>query len=109
MAAFDEAAHDTPGAIGQVMGGGGRPPGGKNIYKSPGHKEDWFEGIRTGRKTIMNIAAGVATANLTILGNIAYILGRKIQWDPVKQEIVGDDEANAWQKREQRAPYLVNS
>ena len=80
-------------------------PGGKEIYKSPGHKEDWFAGIRTGRKTIMNIEAGVATANLTILGNIAYVLGRKIQWDPVKQEIVGDDLARRMMSRPQRFPY----
>ena len=80
------------------------PPGGE-IYKSPGHKEDWFDGIRTGRKTIMNVEGGVATANLTILGNIAYILGRKIQWDPVKQEIVGDDSARRMMTRPQRFPY----
>jgi predicted dehydrogenase len=83
------------------------PPGGKEIYKSPGHKEDWFEGMRTGRKTIMNVEAGVATSNLTVLGNIAYILGRKIQWDPVKQEIVGDDSARRMMTRPQRFPYYL--
>jgi len=81
------------------------PPGGKEVTKSPGHKEDWFEGMRTGKKTIMNVEAGVATANLTILGNIAYILGRKIQWDPARQEIVGDDLARRMMSRPQRFPY----
>jgi predicted dehydrogenase len=81
------------------------PPGAKEVYKSPGHKEDWFDGIRTGKKTIMNIEAGVATANLTILGNLAYLIGRKIQWDPVKQEIVGDELARRMMSRPQRYPY----
>jgi len=81
------------------------PAGGKEIYKSPGHKEDWFAGIRTGKKTIMNIEAGAATANLTVLGNISFVLGRKIQWDPVKQEIVGDDLARRMMCRPQRFPY----
>lgn len=81
------------------------PAGGKEFYKSPGHKEDWFAGIRTGKKTIMNIGAAVATANLTILGNISYILGRKIQWDPAKQEIVGDELARRMMSRPQRYPY----
>ncbi len=75
------------------------------VYKSPGHKEDWFQGIRTGKKTIMNIEAAVATANLCILGNIAYILGRKIHWDPVKQEITGDEQARRMMSRPQRFPY----
>ena len=81
------------------------PPGAKEVYKSPGHTEDWFQGIRTGKKTIMNVEAGVATANLTILGNISVLLRRKIEWDPIKQEIVGDDLASRMMSRPQRFPY----
>jgi predicted dehydrogenase len=81
------------------------PPGAKEVYKSPGHTEDWFQGIRTGKKTIMNVEAGVATANLTILGNISVLLRRKIEWDPIKQEIVGDDLARRMMSRPQRFPY----
>ena len=83
------------------------PEGGIQVYKSPGHKEDWFAGIKTGRKTIMNIEAGVATANLTVLGNISFTLKRKIEWDPVKQEIVGDEQARRMMSRPQRFPYYL--
>ena len=83
------------------------PAGAKDVYKSPGHKEDWFAGIKTGKKTIMNIEAAVAVANLTILGNIAFTLGRKLQWDPVKQEIVGDEQAHRMMSRPQRYPYCL--
>ncbi|HEY4760633.1 MAG TPA: Gfo/Idh/MocA family oxidoreductase, partial [Thermoguttaceae bacterium] len=51
------------------------------VYKSPGHIEDWFKGIKTGAKTIMNVEAGVGAANLCILGNLSFILGRKLKWD----------------------------
>jgi hypothetical protein len=34
--------------------------------------------------------------------------GRKIQWNPDKEEIVGDSEAQAMQAREQRAPYTIS-
>lgn len=81
------------------------PAGGKQVYKSPGHKEDWFEGIKTGKKTIMNIEAAVATANLCNLGNMSLILGRKLNWDPVKQEIIGDEQARRMMGRPQRHPY----
>jgi hypothetical protein len=78
-----------------------------DVYKSPrfDHHEDWFEGIRTGRKTIMNIEAGVAVANLCILGNLSLILGRKLFWDHQKQEIVGDEQARRLMSRPQRYPY----
>ena len=65
--------------------------GAKEVYRSPGHKQDWFEGIRTGRKTIMNVEAGADVAILTVLGNLSFLLGRKLHWDHSKREIVGDD------------------
>jgi len=81
------------------------PAGAKEVYKSPGHKEDWFEGIRTGKKTIMNIEAAVGVANLCVLGNLAFILGRPLEWDQARQEIVGDEEARRMMNRPQRHPY----
>jgi len=83
------------------------PANGIEVYKSPGHMEDWFQAIKSGRKTIMNIEAGVATANLTVLGNLSFTLRRKIAWDPVKQEIVGDEQARRMMSRPQRFPYYL--
>ena len=81
------------------------PAGAKDVYESPGHMEDWFNGIKTGKKTIMNIDAAVGVANLCILGNLSYILGRKLEWDQAKQEIVGDEQAQRMMYRPQRHPY----
>lgn len=83
-----------------------QPVGGaREVYKSPGHFEDWFQGIKTGRDTIMNVAAGVGVSNLTVLGNMSYVLGRKLQWDAKQGQIVGDDQANRMLDRPQRHPY----
>jgi predicted dehydrogenase len=81
------------------------PAGGVEPYRSPGHKEDWFQGIKTGKKTIMNIEAGVAVANLTIMGNLSYILGRKLTWDAARGRFAGDEQANRMIGRPQRHPY----
>jgi predicted dehydrogenase len=45
--------------------------------------------------------------NLTTchLANIALRLGRTLKWNAETEQIVGDDEANAWQGREQRKGY----
>jgi predicted dehydrogenase len=47
--------------------------------------------------------------NLTTchLANIAIRLGRNLRWNPDTEQIVGDDEANAMQRREQRSGYSV--
>lgn len=86
-----------------------KPAGGVDVQRSPGfsHHEDWFEGIRTGRRTIMNIEAGVRVADLCILGNLSLVLGRKLQWNPEKREIVGDDQARRLMSRPQRYPYCL--
>jgi len=53
----------------------------------------------------MNIEAAVGVANLTILGNLSFTLGRKLTWDQKKQEIVGDEQAHRMMSRPQRHPY----
>ena len=67
--------------------------------------EDWFKGIKTGAKTIMNIEVAAGVANLCVLGNLSYILGRKLEWDQDKQTIVGDQQAQRMMSRPQRHPY----
>lgn len=41
------------------------------------------------------------------LANIAMRLGRSLKWNPTTEQIVGDQEANQWQKRQQREGYKV--
>ena len=84
-----------------------QPPAGfQDVYKSPGHMEDWFLGIRGERdKCIMDIEYGAGVANLCVLANLAFILGRKLQWDEEKWEIVGDEEAQRMMSQAQRHPY----
>ncbi len=81
------------------------PAGAVDVYKSPGHMQDWFAGIRTGKKCIMDIEYGAGVANLCILANLSFRLGRPLQWDESKWEIVGDEQARRLMSRPQRHPY----
>jgi hypothetical protein len=45
------------------------------------------------------------TATLCHLGNIAWWLNRPLKWDPVQEQILGDDEASRWLDRPARAPW----
>jgi len=83
------------------------PSDGYHPYKSPGHEQDWLNCIRTRKKPIMHIEAGHRVATLCILGNISYLLGRKLHWDPVAERCMGDEEANRMLSRPNRAPWRI--
>jgi predicted dehydrogenase len=91
------------------------PPGGQEVYRTAeyedfnmNHKADWFKSIREGHlRPAVDIEIAHHTASLCILGNISYILGRKLVWDGQKQRIVGDEQANRLLSRPQRYPYVL--
>ena len=70
------------------------PCGGVEVFRSPGHGENFEDCIKSREKPIMNIEAGVRVSHLCILGNLSFALGRKFEWDPVNERILNDDEAN---------------
>jgi predicted dehydrogenase len=81
------------------------PAKGVQVYKSPGHYQDFFNCLRTREKPIMHIEAGHRVATLCILGNISYRLGRRLQWDPVAEKVIGDEQANLMLNRPGRGSW----
>lgn len=89
------------------------PPGGQEVYRTDeyedfnmNHKADWFKSIREGHlRPAVDIEIGHRTATLCNLGNLSYMLGRKLVWDG--QQVVGDNEANRLLSRPQRYPYVL--
>jgi len=71
------------------------------------HKQDWFEAIRTGRPPIMDIEIGHRVATLCNIGNIAWILGRRLEWDGARERFIGDEQGNRLLGKPQRHPYHV--
>jgi len=78
-----------------------------HLRKSPGHHDDWVQCIRSRRRPICDVEVGCRSVTVCHLGNIAYWLKRPLEWDPVKEQIVGDDEANRWLARPKRAPWRL--
>ena len=83
------------------------PAGGVVLPKSPGHRENWLQCIKTREEPIMPIRAGAAVITLPIIANISYLLRRKLQFDPQKREFIGDAEANRLLADPYRAPWHV--
>jgi len=80
-----------------------------HLYESPGHHQDWVNCIRSRRRPVADVAIGASSITVCHLGNIAWWLGRTLHWDPVKQEIIGDETANRWLDRPKRAPWRLHA
>ncbi len=97
-----------PEAINFQIPAGGFEPYTPNLYEDFGmnHMGEWLKSIRVSDH-LPNVDIEIAhrTATLCILGNLAYMLGRKLQWDGVQQKIVGDEYANRLLGKPQRHPY----
>ena len=81
------------------------PCGGVEVFRSPGHGENFEDCIKSREKPIMNIEAGVRAAHVCILGNLSFAVGRKFEWDPVTERILNDDEGNRLLCRPGRGPW----
>lgn len=71
------------------------------------HARNFLDCIKTRQEPLEAVETGHRNASLCHLGNIAMRLHRKIQWDPQKEQIVGDEEANAMLSRPMRAPWTL--
>jgi len=93
-----------PEEIGQEL----LSPNEVHLYESPGHHQDWFKCIRSRQRPLCDVAVGASTITVCHLANIAFWTGRKIQWDPARREIVGDEAAQRWLDRPKRAPWRLH-
>lgn len=76
-----------------------------HLIESKNHHQNWFECIKSRAKPICDVEIGHRSATVCHLGNLAVRLGRKIKWDPAKQEIIGDAEATRMMRYTYRAPW----
>ena len=78
-----------------------------HLYRSSGHKRNFLECVRSRRETVAPVEIGHRSISVALLGEIAMLVGRKIRWDPDKEEIIGDAEAGALLGRPYRHPWVL--
>jgi len=66
---------------------------------------DFGEAVRTRKPAGGHPEAAHRTACLLHLANLAIRTGRKIRYDPVKEQVIGDEEANRLVNQPMRAPW----
>ncbi len=83
------------------------PPADRSEYASVSHEHirNWVQCMRTRAKPVASAAVGHRSTTICHLINICRELGRKLQWDPVKETFAGDEEANRLRSRARRKGY----
>jgi predicted dehydrogenase len=71
-----------------------------------GHMKNLVECIESRGKPVADIEQGHISTASCILANLSMKLGRSLKWDPVKQQVVDDREANKLLARSYRAPWV---
>ena len=71
------------------------------------HVNNFFDCVKSRKAPNADISIGHHSATVCHLGNIAVRTGKKINWDPKTETIVGDAEASKWLTKEYRKGYSI--
>jgi hypothetical protein len=82
------------------------PADATKLYVSNNQMGNFFECIHTGKPTVCPAEVGHRSATVCHIGVIALRTGKKLGWDPVKEQF-DDAEANKWLSRPMRAPWKL--
>jgi len=83
-----------------------KPPD-PTIPDSIGHHREWILACKTGGPTTCNFDYSGAVTEAVLLGNVAFRLGKKIQWDPANLKVTNDPNADPYIKREYRKGWTL--
>ncbi|MCO6044343.1 Gfo/Idh/MocA family oxidoreductase [Aeoliella sp. ICT_H6.2] len=83
----------------------------EKVYGGPvsrNHSANLIESMRSREQPVSDVWSHNRAMEILHIGNIAMRLGREIEWDPTKREIVGDEQASTFLARESRDKYAID-
>ena len=75
------------------------------LYKSRDHKQNFLDCIKTRQETVAPAEIAHRSISVALLGEIAMLTGRKLKWDPEKEQFINDPGANRMLSRPMRSPW----
>jgi predicted dehydrogenase len=78
-----------------------------HLYKSENHWQNFVDCVRSRKETIAPVEVAFRAISVALLGEIAMTTGQKIQWDPKKEEIIGNPKASRLLNRPYRQPWTL--
>jgi hypothetical protein len=88
-------------------------PGGaiEEIYGGPvsaNHSQNFTDAMKSRKQPISDVWSHNRMLEICHLSNIAMRLNRPLKWDPVARQVIGDEQANAFLSRENRAGFEID-
>lgn len=77
------------------------------VPKSIGHHREWVAASKTGEATGCGFPYGGALTEMILLGNVAYRLGEKLDWDPKNMRAPNCPEADKYIKEQYREGWRL--
>jgi len=78
------------------------------LYTNPKGEHDYFlQCVKSRQDPYFPVDIGHRVSTVCHLANIAIKLGRKLKWDPKREQFVGDDGANKMLDRARRDPWQL--
>jgi len=77
------------------------------LTKSDNHHRNFIDCVKSRQRTITPVEVAHHSAIPGHLGLISMLVGRKIKWDPRREQILGDADASKLLSREYRQPWKL--
>jgi len=65
----------------------------------------WVDCVKSRQQTLVPAEVGHRSCSIALLGDLAMQIGRRLKFDPAREQFIGDEEANRMISRPQRKPY----
>ncbi len=78
-----------------------------NGWQTQRHAQNFLDCIRSGKTPNCPLIEAHRSTVMSIMANISLEVGRRLYWDPVKEEFIKDPEANKFLHYEYRAPWKL--
>ncbi len=75
--------------------------------RGPDHQAVFLNNVRNHTMPLADVEEGHHASNPGHLLNIAWKTGRRIRWDPAKEQVIDDPQANALVTKEYRSPWTL--
>ncbi|MGB2820522.1 MAG: Gfo/Idh/MocA family oxidoreductase [Phycisphaerae bacterium] len=83
------------------------PPDGIHLRRSDNHSLHFLDCVRTRSETVAPAEVAHRSTTICHLSDIAIRLGRRLRWDPQREQFLNDDQANRMLGGAMRSPWRL--
>ncbi len=77
------------------------------VYKSDDHWQNFLDCVKSRKETVTPAEVALRSISVALIGEIAMLTGKKLDWDPKKEKFTNNDYANRLLKKPYRGPWKL--